>query len=370
MRRLPAIAAALLIAFSFPAWAQDAGNCAKSDDRDRHPDPIADAIDVAGSMAADEEADTEAPQAVAWKRYARELIAHLVDRGDARSLIAAALFSKSALLDSPDKVSEDLLRLARKADPNEPLAWRLTAMGTQDAADREEAVQRLIVLAPDNVSNWIFAVSMSRKSGDAPAMRSALAHAAEASGYSDYWTPYLQTVFSAMRSFPMPAQLSADQAMRDDASPETRSIALAFSMVAAIALPAYQDIVNECKPEKFVGDDAWSADCLAIARKMQNGDTLIAERMGHIIERHITAGTPAAAEAERNNRSSAWRAQQYSRLATGMELDGSWDRRYAPMFERGATEREVIFTVLGEAGVDLLPPDDWVVNAAPPPSRE
>jgi hypothetical protein len=254
------------------------------------------------------------------------------------------------------------LFLARAGDPGASREWR-EALAARDplalwisavdcpvaTCDARAAVAALVRIEPDNAAIGQLELNLAAKANDATAMRIALRRMAEAQRYDSRWLEMVKGLLRAVDQVPVPRRLF-------DYGHDAQGRAAARTVLAAgvwmpIAQPAFAPFLEACR----AGAAADIArDCVAAARVVAQGDTLIARSFG------VRAWyRSAASDAERAEAVSWFRDQRWltSNAVGVFETDtAAGVVRLRDAWLRNASEVEVFRSLERERGIAAAPP--------------
>lgn len=317
-------------------------------------------------MSAQEAAQLQAAQEASAAYHAR-IAAELAATGQPRELaFAATLLSLGDRIppegtlpggDAPSQASPGDPRVARWRQlasaraGSDVLANILLLQGDSRAADatRGQALQRWQRLEPDNLAPRLYA-------GDADAW---LPQAGAYARLDMHYYEQLRWIQAALAAHPPRAAERALFGGADVAPDEAAAIAAA-GIMAAVAMPSLQTLVEACRGEALDATPARRAHCRHVARvAADTADASIGTSVG-IALLQATAATPAQrADAQALRRRQDWQMIQWSRAATTQADNGAaqFVRLLRDPAVRG--ERDLVERVLAEAGIPLEPPAGW-----------
>ncbi len=244
----------------------------------------------------------------------------------------------------------DLFRAAQAAPSDALVQWLVANYGDtgtpEGAARRGAAIEALTRIEPDNGAVWMQALNVAAGAGDDDAVDDALARMAEARRFDDHFVDIVHAWIDVYDRHPPPASLSTDA--------YDAGFVTAFAKAAATAMPAYQAIVNACKPRAEGSDRA--ASCTTAGRVMlERGDTLIARSIGFAILRNLDAATEADRAAKRNLE---W-YQANVLSGTGENGDARDALAHESDWRRMSDEIDVLKSALRRAGLPTEAPEGW-----------
>ncbi|OOG60225.1 hypothetical protein B0E48_05605 [Rhodanobacter sp. C03] len=181
---------------------------------------------------------------------------------------------------------------------------------------------------------------------------------ARSTHFNVYFASLGRRFIAGLNRVPTPPGDPADQAN----TPESQRQMQAMSMVAALAMPALQDLVRVCEPGTAPSDGRRKT-CRDTATSMEHGDTVIANMVGLQLHEWNARDADDRAEALAQRRRLQWQMNQLATITGTPALPPT--KEVASML---AHEREVdsIDAMLADAGKPLDPPTDW---QPPPPQR-
>jgi hypothetical protein len=294
---------------------------------------------------------SERMQAAYWD----ELAAALAGSEDARDLLTAALVTARPWEDAPPDEGRvaDLLARAERAAPADPLVWWVAASRCEPAGPRchgarAAARAHLLRLDPDNAVNWLLAAAQAWSAGAKAEAHGALAKAAASSHADDHLVALALMVAARIEAHPpAPALLRAS----GEGTPGF-ALAGAMAFVAPLATMPLQILFEACSAR---GLPAVDPDCLAVARLLQDGNSLFSARIGLGLERRILDTPNGSFAAEQRQRELDWMGVQYLRLGEETAPAAAW----LASLRRSGSEQRALEDVLAARGVALQPSADW-----------
>jgi len=321
-------------------------------------------------------AQTVAPEMTREQKltqYRHDQINLLALRPEPDSVLSAALLAEP---DVDDKARPAvlkpaaLLKRAQDIGENSPLVWWVTAAAECRAAAAKpcpstETLQKLESLDAENAAVWTLSLWHAQQAKDAPSARAALASAAQAKRYSDYFGGLVAALYAAQDVLPMSNELLA--ATGADASvPGYRLITAANVVLKQVALPGGRAVLEACKPSE-PADDAVVADCIAVARKMELSGSMFAQSAGLSLREALLPPGPERDALGLRKRNLAWQMQRMGELAGKLANDVAVTRTYTNALAASGDESAAVYAVLRSQGVSLEPPADW--HPAPSPAQ-
>jgi hypothetical protein len=267
----------------------------------------------------------------------------LASRSDPDSLAAAAGLTR--LRDRAE--AEQLAARASAAGPNRPdLLWlHATLCGERPACDRKAIDAKLRTLDPENGITMVTALVEASKNAD-PAEKTRLLAALAATKRIDvYWNPLVAHLSTAIIST---KALGASQ-----------SLASIAGVLAATQLPALAPTVALCRGDELHLEGR-RAQCQAVARAFQQGDTIIVETVGNRMAGLLwPAGSPEARAADEARRISAYRTSAWGEDTPNLLANDASARRYLADVGRYRREQDLMAAEIVAAGHSSMPPAGW-----------
>jgi hypothetical protein len=313
------------------------------------------------------------PPAQVLAQFHHDEINLLALRGDAHSLLAAALM---ATVDADDPARPKVLKTpallarAQKADDADALVWWVSAAlecrGKAKACPSEETLAQLQKADPANAATWMWALRPAQKPGSAATARAALTSAASAARYDDYFGTLTSILYESAGILPI-----QESVLRASNQPGVSASGFKLTYAAGIAvalpLPYLATLAKTC--QNSASDAGLAQDCIAIMQKMADSGSLSARNIGASqLMRLIPSGSAhdaAAAQA----RTLAWRMQNMGSVADRLANDSRVTGLYTQTLRASGREIDAVDAVLRSQGVALEPPADWQPPAANAPTQ-
>jgi len=295
-----------------------------------------------------------AAAAAAWRTGAVESLAALQD---ADALITAAALAQS--LPGGAGKSLDLLDRAVAIAPRAADIGLLDVIhcSSQPGCDVLNRESRIRGIDPHNGDAWMAALHDASTHSDQTRIDEALSKMARSTHFNFYFASLGRRFIAGLNRVSTPPGDPADQAD----TPEAQRQVQAMSMVAALAMPALQDLVHACQPGS-TASDARRKTCRDIATSMEHGDSVIANMVGLRLHEWTARDADDRAEALAQRRRLQWRMNQLSAIAGTPALPSAKEVAAMLVHER---EVDSIDAMLADAGKPLDPPAGW----QPPPPR-
>jgi hypothetical protein len=214
-----------------------------------------------------------------------------------------------------------------------------------DVLNRETSQRRI---DPGNGAAWMATLHDASARGDKTRVNAILANMAQAKRFDTYFTPLGRRFISALKRVSIPQDSQGD-------TPEARRQAQAMAMVAALAIPALQDVLHACKPDAPISADRRNA-CRGIAASMQRGDTMIANLVGLRLQEWTARDAADRAQALAQRRLLQWRMAQLNAISGTPALSPTSQMASTLKYDR---EIDGVDAMLANADKPLDPPADW-----------
>lgn len=316
----------------------------------------------------------EMPPAQVLAQFHHDEINLLALRGDAHSLLAAALMAQADAGDAArPKVLQTpaLLARAQKASDADALVWWVTAAldcgGKAKSCPREESLAQMEKLDAGNAAAWLWALHRAQQTGNTATARAALTSAAQATQFDDHFGALTAVLYDAAGILPIEETIlrASDQ---PGVSPSGFKLTYAAGIAVALPHPYLDALGAICR--KSPDDAGIAADCIAVAQKMADCGSLFARSAGLQLLLALTpaGGTHDAASAQA--RTLAWRMRGIGGVADRLTNDSRVTGIYVQNLRAGGRESDAVDAVLHSQNLPLEPPADWqppAANATPQP---
>lgn len=358
-RLVPTVALAILL-FAFGAQAAKPG----------HKTSVAPAQASSAAQSAALSPDGKA-RVDALLQYQRDLVTVSALRGDAVHLLGAALLARPLPDQKPDFTFHRLAERAAAAPAAGPgVTWMRLADCDPQGGDcpNSDMLKKLQAQDADNAAVWMLVMDQAAQKNDAAGERDALAKAAAAKNYDDYFGIGLQGIANVVGTLPpLPATMQGTQS----GEPETAvgvELLIAFGVANQHPRPSLKPLLDLCDADGAGKDDALKSDCLKVAHALEWGSSPIGRAVGlHI---HGELDPSAKASTDKDARDLAWQMENYGMLGLKSLTD---DARGGPLLEAarsGGTELSLVLSTLRANGVSTEAPADWQPEQAQPaPTR-
>ena len=297
---------------------------------------------VAASLLSTSACTTQA----SYQRQIKHTHDLLLQAGDPDSLEAAA-FLVGLGKDQPGERLEAFARADASAPDRPDLVWlHLEACSHVPSCATAALESRLQALDPENGAGWAISLRDATNSNDAPRLQTLMFGMARAKRFDIYWNTI---VLRTSRALIGTGTMESDQA-----------VVLAYGVGAALAIPSYQKISATCKGA-LQGPPDRLEECKHWAAMLRNGDTYLTEMIGVLIAKRSWPETSS----EYKDAVAARRIARY-RMDVGFKADEKlginrkWADLTLKLLAETRTEQQVALGVIEAAGLNPMPPADWV----------
>jgi hypothetical protein len=271
------------------------------------------------------------------------------------TLIRPLLFDENGR----DEESKALLQHALHATPDDSLILWI-AMNHGDAL-RDSALRGLKRAEPDNAAVWLEDLAAATKRNDNVAIDTALSRMSVSPRFDNHFADFLKSIAEVFFRYPVPdvyltVAPNEEKSLGRDAFP----YAYSMSVTAAMALPAFQHLVNVCRINPSDQNVARATDCAAVGRMMvQHGDTVIANRIGYALLRVSHTFTDDDVHMARDD---DWIYAQYVKATTTPDV--AEIAAHQKDWIDTNSEMEAMRRSLERAAISRTPPEDWVDDSS------
>lgn len=299
------------------------------------------------SASSETRADVDATES-AWRTGAIETLAALPD---ADSAVTAAGLAR--LLPNGASRSLSLFDRATALAPDAADIGLLDVIqcSTQPGCDVLGREARVRGIDPQNGDTWMAALHDASVHSDQARIDDVLSNMARSTYFNFYFASLGRRYLNGLNRIPLPP----GDTPGDARTPEAQRQVLAMSMVAALAIPAMQDLVHACQPGSPVSEGRRDT-CRSIAASMDRGDSLITNMIGLRLQEWSARDAADRAEALAQRRRLQWRMHQLNAIAGTPVLPTTKQMTTMLAHER---EADSIDAMLVDAGRPLDPPADW-----------
>lgn len=297
---------------------------------------------------------------MALMQYQKDLVSVLALRGDAKHLLGAALLARPLPDQSQGLTYHDLItRAAKAADADPAVTWAQLADCDikAGACPDADAFARLEKQAPGNAAVWMLAMDLAAIKKDDGGVRTALAKAAAAKTYDDYFGNELQGVALSVGTLPPLPDTMAGAQQGDPTTALGVELLIAFGITNQQPRPSLQPVLQLCSADSAAKDGALKGDCLKAAHLLQWGSSPIGRAVGLHIQGVLD---PAAKPAnDKQARDLAWQMQNYGALGLKAMSDDKIARPLLEAARSGGTELSLVLSTLRGNGIPTEAPADW-----------
>lgn len=319
---------------------------------------------LAPAAPADAPAAPEMSREQKLTQYRHDQINLLALRPEAESLLAAALLADA---DADDKTRPAvlkppaLLKRAQTVGENSAIVWWVTATsecrGAAKLCPEAATLQKLESIDAENAAVWMLSMWRAQQANDAPAARAALASAAQAKRYNDYFGALVSAVYEAQDVLPMSNDLL--KATGADASVAGYRLVNAANIVLGkVASPGGRALAQACH-NADAADSALISDCTAVARTMERSGSLFAQNAGLSLREELLPPGPERDALRARKHTLAWQMERMSELAGSLANDAGVTRTYTQALAASGDESAAVQAVLRSKGIGLDPPPGW-----------
>jgi hypothetical protein len=269
----------------------------------------------------------------------------LIAAGDADSLAAAAMLSIGPT-DNPVQRLTLIERAVSEAPDRPDLVWLNIRLCAQvDGCNSQPLEAQLRALSPDNGAAWFDSIGRAGRRNDVIEVRKDLAAIAGSRLFDTYWNTTIVHVTDAI--------------LKTHTMDSPTAFVASIGIASALALPAYQTIVNACKGDQLQDPDVLRS-CRQVSTVMRGGDTYITEMIGiAIAKRAWPEGSPEHVDAISAKRTAHYRMQADGKLSLHRFLSSDYVEKHLQLMMEKTTEQDVVVAELVNAKMNPNPPSDW-----------
>ncbi|MGH8145159.1 MAG: hypothetical protein ACREPY_02405 [Rhodanobacteraceae bacterium] len=312
--------------------------------------------DTTASPAAPHLSTADRKRVKAIQQYRHDLVSVVALRVDPDYLLGAAILAKPFQHQTPGLDFASLSERAASATSAGPaVAWsRLGLCKNKADCPNTKAFDSLKKHAADNAAVWLVALDFALANHDAKAEQAALAQAAAAQSYDDYFGKALAAVAKAVTVLPPLADTTRDAHDGQPDNPRGVRVLVAVMSTRAHPRPDLGPLLQLCDPRDAAKHAERKADCLKLARTLQWGSSPIARAAGLHIQGELdpSAKTRTGAAA----RNLAWQVQQYSGLLQHALVDPKLASGWLASARNGGTELSLILATLRANHISIEAP--------------
>lgn len=282
----------------------------------------------------------------AWRTAAAQILA---DRGDSRSLAAAAALSLVAH-------KHEAVQLAVKASELDPegkaIAWmHLQICAGTPGCDFRDAATTMRWVDAENSAAWMPTLAVAGRDRDATEITRVLADMARGTRFDVYWNRTVVMLFDELKKVrgALPAGYVPSDLSR---------LSEALLVAGAVIMPSFGPLQNACRDSQ--GTERQAA-CLKVSKLMQRSDAIAAQMAGFGFERRLLPPDSKEARiAAERKRALEWRvstAEQASEPMMPWMRNAHARKRIARMRDL-AREEDVEISILREHRMPIEPPEN------------
>jgi len=302
----------------------------------------------------------EQARIAALLQYQRDLVTVNALRADAVHLIGAALLARPLPDQKPELSFSRLAQRAAAAPAAGPgITWvRLADCDAQASkCPNADMLKQLQAQAGDNAAVWMLMMDGAAQANDAASERAALAKAAAAKSYDDYFGIDLQGVASVVGILPPLPDTMQNTQQGDPQTALGVELLIAFGVANQHPRPSLKPVLDLCNADNAGKDDALKTDCLKVAHLMEWGSSPIGRAVGLHIHGELDPSAKASTDSDARNL--AWQMQNYGVIGIKAMND---DALAAPLLQAarsGGTELTLVLSTLRANGIPVEAPDGW-----------
>lgn len=299
----------------------------------------------------------------AIEQYQHDLVNVVALRDDPSYLLGAAILATPFKHQTPGLDFDALSARAAAAPAASPATeWaRLGVCKTEKDCPNAKAFAYLKQHAADNAAVWMVALDVAARDKDVAAEHAALAKAAAAQTYDDYYGKALAGVTRATSVLPpLPDTITGAHDGQPDNQDGVRTL-VAVNAMNAVPRPSLQPAVELCAKDAVAKDKATAATCRKLAHTLQWGSSPVARAVGLHIADELDPGD--AAQDTQASRDLAWQVQQYSGVLQHALTDSATASQWLAAARNGGTELSLILATLRAQNIPTTAPD--AAGAAP-----
>lgn len=312
------------------------------------------AVSAAAIAAAPGSSPADQKRLAAIRQYQRDVVNVVALRADPAYLLGAALLTRRFKNQIPELQFKALSARASSAPTAGP-ATRWVRLGVcKDASDcpNAKAYGYLQQHAAGNAAVWLVALDLAAADHDAKAEQAALAKAAAAQTYDDYFGKALAGVAKALQVLPpLPDTMAGAHGDQPGTADGVR-VLIAITGTGSYPRPNLDPVLKWCRAD--AADAARKRACLKLAHTLQWGSSPVARAAGLRLQGELD---PAAqADTRQETRDLAWQVQQYSRLLQRALVDPVLASGWLAHARSGGTELSLILATLRANHVSIQAP--------------
>ena len=279
-------------------------------------------------------------------RKTQRIETSLIAAGDADSLAAAAMLSFGPTFTPVQRLT--LMTRAVTEAPDRPdLVWlNLRLCNEVEGCDPEPLELHLRALDPDNGAAWFDSMGRAGRRHDVDAVSQGLSAIAASRRFDTYWNVTIVHITNAI--------------VKTHTMDVRSALVTAIGVASAIAIPAYQTILDACKGDRL--QDAGVLDtCRQVSTVMRGGDTYLTEMVGiAIAKRAWPEGSPTYVDALSAKRVGHYRMDADAKLSLHRLLFSGYSAKRLHLMTEKRSEQEVILAEIVDAKLSPNPPSAFI----------
>lgn len=302
-------------------------------------------------------------------QYQKDVVNVAALRADPGYLMGAAMLTRP-FKNQIEALSFNALSARASAAPGAgPATWWLRLGLCSDKSDcpNAEAFGNLKKTAAGNAAVWLVALDLAAADDDAKAEQSALAKAAAAPAYEDYYGKALGGTAKALQVLPpLPDTMAGAHDGQPDNADGVR-VLVAITGTGNYPRPNLEPMLQLCDPAAAGMDATRKADCLKLAKTLQWGSSPVARAAGLHVQ--ATLDPSSKEQMDEATRDLAWQVQQYSTLLQRSLTDPSLAAQWLASARNGGTELSLILATLRANDIPTDAPASFQPAAADDTSK-
>jgi hypothetical protein len=297
-------------------------------------------------------------------QYQRDVVNVAALRADPGYLMGAALLTRG-FKNQIDALSFNALSArASGASGAGPATWWLRLGLCSDKADcpNAEAYANLKKSAANNAAVWLVALDLAAADQDSKAEQAALAKAAAATVYDDYYGKALAGAAKALQVLPPLADTMDGAHDGQPDNPAGVRVLVALTGTGNYPRPNLEPVLQLCDPKADGMDAARKAKCLELAKTLQWGSSPVARAAG--LHLQGTLDPDSKTQSDEATRDLAWQIQQYSALLQHALGDPTLAAQWLANARNGGTELSLVLATLRDNHIATEAPASFQPAAA------
>lgn len=297
-------------------------------------------------------------------QYQKDVVNVAALRADPGYLMGAAMLTRP-FKNQIEALSFNALSARASGAPGAgPATWWLRLGLCSDKSDcpNAEAYASLQKNAAGNAAVWLVALDLAAADQDAKAEQAALAKAAAATAYDDYYGKALAGTATALQVLPPLADTMQGAHDGQPDNPAGVRVLVAITGTGNYPRPNLEPVLQLCEPNADGMDAARKAACLKLARTLQWGSSPVARAAGLHLQGTLDPG--AKDQSDEATRDLAWQIQQYSALLQHALVDPTLASQWLANARNGGTELSLVLATLRDNHIPTEAPASFQPAAA------